>query len=170
MLPTQLGHVQHLGLKHQICLRRLNADQNGLLRKGTPQDVANTAWAFATLGFEASALFSELDQHADRLIEHGNSQDISNTCYAIAVLGKSKDSEALLAKLWDKAIELFITGEEFIDEALWQLAQTLIFAEADGIKLPQIPETMAKRMELVMNCMEDNEVSRSSKRSLTATA
>ena len=48
-------------------------------------------------------------------------------------------------------------------KTLRQLAQTLIFAEADGVKLPQIPERMAKRMKSALNTMEDNEVSRSSK-------
>jgi len=133
-----------------------------LVKTGTPQNVANTAWAFAILGFEASALFSQLDHPAVRVIEHGSPQDISNMCYAIAVLGKNKDSEALLAKLWDRAIELFITGEEFIDEALWQLAQTQIFAEVDGITLLQIPEPMAKRMERALNRPVDKKVSSSS--------
>ena len=81
----------------------------------------------------------------------------------LLVLGMSRDFEALLTALWDKAIELFVTGEEFIDEALWQLAQTLILAKVDGITLLQIPEPMAKRMELTLNRMVDNEVSRSSK-------
>jgi len=124
-----------LGLEAPNLFAEIESRSKWLVKKGNPQDVANTVWAFATLEFEASALFFELDHHADRLIEHGNPQDISNTCYAIAVSGKSKDSEALLAKLWDRAIELFVTGEEFIDEALWQLAQTQIFAETDGITL-----------------------------------
>ena len=134
-----------------------------LVEEGKPQEIANTAWAFATLGFEAPKLFFELDRQRDRFIAQSNPQEISNTCYAIAVLGMSRDFEALLTALWDKAIELFITGEEFIDEALWQLAQTQIFAKVDSITLLQIPEPMAKRMELTLNRMVDNEVSRSSR-------
>ena len=134
-----------------------------LVKEGNPQDVANTAWACARLGYEAPNLFAEIDRHTDRLMENAKPQDISNTCYAIAVLGKSKIFDSLLAKLWERAIELFAMDVDFIDEDLRQLAQTLIFAEADGIKLPQIPERMAKRMERALNTMEDNEVSQSSK-------
>jgi len=152
-----------LGFEAPELFAEIDSQSKWLVVEGKPQHIANTAWAFATLGFKASALFGELDQHADGLIEHGNEQDISNTCYAIAVLGKSKDSYTLLAKLWDKAIELFFTGEECSDEALWQLAQTQIFAEVGGITLLQIPESMAKRMELALNSREDNEVSRSSR-------
>ena len=76
--------------------------------------------------------------------------------------GKSKGFEALLTALWGRAIELLVTGEVFIDEAMVQLAQTQLFAEVDGITLLQIPEPVAKRMEVALNCREDNEVSRSS--------
>ena len=131
-----------------------------LVEEGKPQEVVNTVWAFATLGYEASELFIELDQHADRLIEHGNLQEISNMCYAIAVSGKSKHFESFIVKLWGRVIAL---GEDFIDEELRQLAQTLIFAEADGVKLLQIP-LMAERIKSALNSMEDNEVSRSSKK------
>ena len=68
----------------------------------------------------------------------------------------------MLAKLWDRAIELFASDVDFIDEELQQLSQTLIFAEADGIKVPQMPQRMAKRMELVRNSVDES-VSHSSK-------
>ena len=86
------------------------------MKNGTPQNVANTAWACATLGYEAPFLFDQLDRHLDRLLEKWNSQNIANTCYAIAILGLSKESEASLAKLWDRAIHLFVIGQEFVDK------------------------------------------------------
>ena len=153
-----------LGFEAPGLFAEIEHQSKWLVEEGKPQAVANIAWAFATLGFKASALFSELDQHADRFIEHGNPQFISNTCYSIAILGMSRDFEALLTALWVRAIEELITSEEFIDEELRQLAQTLIFAEADGIKLPQIPERMANGMELATsNRAEEHIVSRSSK-------
>ena len=152
-----------LGFEARNLFAEIERQSKWLVKEGKPQEVANIAWAFATLGYEALELIIELDRHAVRLIENANLQDISNTCYAIAVLGKSKDSKTLLAKLWDKAIELSVTGEEFIDEAVVQLAQTLIFAEADGVNLLQIP-LMAERIKAALNSMEDNEVSRSSKK------
>ena len=152
-----------LGLEAPNLFAEIDSQSKWLVKEGTPQDIANTAWACATLGFEASELFIELDRHADRLIENAKPQDISNTCYAIAVLGKNKNFDSLLGKLWRRAIELFASDVDFIDEDLRQLSQTLFFAEADGIKLPQIPERMAKRMDLASNSTEEHIVSRSSK-------
>ena len=152
-----------LGYEVPNLFAEIDCQSKWLVNEGTPQAVANTAWACATLGYEASEFFFELGQHADRLLEHGNLQNISNTCYAIAVLGMSKGLQPLLAKLWERAIELFALDVDFINEELHQLAQTLSFAEADGVKLPQIPERMAKRMELASNSTEEHIVSRSSK-------
>ena len=67
--------------------------------------------------------------------EKWNAQSIANTCYAIAILGLSKESEASLTKLWERAIHLFVIGQEFVDKDFWQLAQTLIFAKANGVNL-----------------------------------
>jgi len=134
-----------------------------LVEEGKPQNEANTAWAFATLGYETSELFIQLDRHADRLIVNANPQDISNTCYAIAVLGKSKAFKTLLAKLWERAIYLFNTREDFLDDELWQLSQMHLFAAQDGVILQQTPATMALRIKSALNTMEDNEVSRSSR-------
>jgi len=153
-----------LGFEAPKLFAEIDHQSKWLVETGTPQAIANTAWAFATLGYEASELFIEFVGHADRLLKHCNVQNISNMCYAIAIVGKSKEFEALLAKLWDIAIELFITGEEFIDEALWQLAQTQIFAEVDSIKLHQLPKPMAMRMKLVLNTIEGNEVSHSTRK------
>ena len=152
-----------LGVDAPKLFAEIERQSKWLVKEGNPQDVANTAWACARLGYEASEFFFELGQHADRLLEHANPQDISNICYAIAVSGKSKNFDSLLGKLWGRAIELFASDVDFIDEDLRQLAQTLIFAEADGVKLPQIPERMAERMKSALNSKEDNEVSRSSK-------
>ena len=87
MLPTQLGHVQHLVLKHQSCLLRLNANQNGLSRKEIHRNVANTAWACATLGVEAPKLFAEIERRSKWLVEEGNPQAVANTAWAFATLG-----------------------------------------------------------------------------------
>ena len=152
-----------LGFEAPGLFAEIECQSKRLVEEGKPQAVANTALACATLGFAAPKLFSELDRQTDSFIAQSHPQEISNTCYAIAVLGKSKNFESLLAKLWGGVIELFALGEDFIDEAMVQLAQTQIFAEVDGIKLLQIPEPMAERMELALNCIEDNEVSRSSR-------
>ena len=151
-----------LGFEAPGLFAEIEHQSRWLFEEGNPQNVGNMAWACAKLGMEAPNLFAEIDLHTDRLMENAKPQEISNTCYAIAVLGKSQNFESLLAKLWEKSIELFASDADFIDETLRQLAQTQIFAEADGIMLPQIPEPMAKKMELVRNTVDES-FSRSSK-------
>ena len=56
-------------------------------QEGNPQDVANTAWACATLGFEAPNLFAEIERQSKWLVEKGNPQDVANTAWACATLG-----------------------------------------------------------------------------------
>ena len=133
-----------------------------LVEEGTPQDVANTAWAFATLGFAAPKLLTAIDQHLDMILKEGNVQNVTNICYAFAVLGLSKQSETSLAKLWDRAIEVFIAEEEFRDVDFHQLAQTLMVAKATGINLTPPPEAMTKCMEQALKSQDNNTVSRSS--------
>lgn len=75
---------------------------------------------------------------------------MSNLCYAVSIAGQSKDSEELLLRLWDKAIELFLANAKFSDEALHQLGHTLLFAKAANIKLPQCPDSMSQEIEKAM--------------------
>jgi hypothetical protein len=50
--------------------------------------VANTAWAFATLGVSAPALFKKIDEKCAeiKLVENGKTQEISNTAWSFASL------------------------------------------------------------------------------------
>ena len=137
-----------LGYEAPDLFSEIDRNAKWLVENGTPQDVANTAWACATLGYEALFLFDELDRHLDGRLEEWNAQSIANTCYAIAILGLSKESEASLTKLWERAIHLFVIGQEFVDKYFWQLAQTLIFARANSVNLSDLPEMMTKRMRL----------------------
>ena len=54
--------------------------------KGDPQNVANVAWAFATLGFHAPHLFAEIDRRSKWLVEEGDTQSVANTAWACATL------------------------------------------------------------------------------------
>jgi len=58
-----------------------------LAREGTPQAIANTAWACAKLGVESPKLFLQVEKHAERLVREGNPQEIANTVWACATLG-----------------------------------------------------------------------------------
>jgi len=152
-----------LGYKAPNLFAEIDRQSSWLVREGNPQEVANTAWACATIGFEAPNLFVTINQNLGSLIEKGNTQNIANTCYAISALGMRKDeSKTSLAKLWERAIELHIAEEEdFCDEDLNQLAQTLIFAKASGVQLSQPPEKMTTNMESSLHRFADNSISRS---------
>jgi hypothetical protein len=58
-----------------------------LVKNGNSQDVANTCWAFATLGVHAPSLFAAVDKNGRWLVETGTQQAVANTCWAFATLG-----------------------------------------------------------------------------------
>ena len=151
-----------LGYEAPNLFAEIERQSKWLTKDWNPQVVANTAWACASLGYEASFLFDKLDLHLDRHLEKWNAQDIANTCYAIAILGLSKESETSLTKLWERAIHLFVIGQDFVDKAFYQLAQTRMFAKANGVTLSEVPEMMVQRMELELARLDDNLVSKSS--------
>ena len=57
-LPMLPGLVQHSGLTAPSLFARLNISRIGLCRLEIHRDVANTAWACATLGFQSTKLFA----------------------------------------------------------------------------------------------------------------
>ena len=54
---------------------------------GNPHDIANVAWACATLGFDAPNLFAEIEHRSKWLVEEGKPQAVANTALACATLG-----------------------------------------------------------------------------------
>jgi very-short-patch-repair endonuclease len=68
----------------------LNATDNDaewLVANGNSQEIANTAWAFATLNTPAPNLFKKIEERASFLVENGKPQEIANTAWAFATLG-----------------------------------------------------------------------------------
>ena len=53
-----------------------------------PQKLANTAWAFATLGQPDARLFTALAKEAERRVCNFKPQDLANTAWAFATLGQ----------------------------------------------------------------------------------
>ena len=51
--------------------------------------LANTAWAFATLGQADVQLFIALAREAERCLGNFNPQDLANTAWAFATLGQA---------------------------------------------------------------------------------
>ena len=54
------------------------------MRDFNSQDLANTAWAFATVGHKDERLFSMLAAAAERRMRDFNSQVLANTAWAFA--------------------------------------------------------------------------------------
>ena len=54
-----------------------------------PQELANTAWAFATAGKSDASLFRALARAAERCGGDFNAQDLANTAWAFATLGQA---------------------------------------------------------------------------------
>jgi len=104
-----------------------------------------------------------IEAHVDKLIKDGNEQIISNTCYAIAILGMSKKHNTLLKQLWSTAIFLTDLDNVFDASIFVQLAQTQLFAEADGVVLPSPSEKIMERINQASGNRDENEQSRSSK-------
>jgi predicted nucleic acid-binding protein len=58
-----------------------------LIKEGSPQDVANTAWACATLSHQSPELFAEIEKRSAWLIKEGNPQNVANMAWACATMG-----------------------------------------------------------------------------------
>ena len=52
------------------------------------QNIANTAWAFATVGQQDEQLFKALARLAERRLDQFNAQCLANTAWAFATAGQ----------------------------------------------------------------------------------
>ena len=92
-----------------------------LVKEGNPQDVANTAWAFATLGYDAPKLFAEIEQQSSWLVKEGNPQDVANTAWAFATLGY--EAPKLFAEIEHKSNWLVKEGNpQAVANTAWAFA------------------------------------------------
>jgi len=133
-----------LGVTAPNLFSHIEEQAEWLVENGNPQNVANIAWAFAVVGYQSEQLFKFLDQHFEKICVKSNAQDVANMSYAIALLGFSKKYERLLLHLWKIACQMDPTS--FQTEEMSQLVQVKLFAEADGVKLPEIPAQLQKKM------------------------
>ena len=58
------------------------------------QDLANMAWAFATVGQQEEQLFKVVAKMAERCLDHFNAQALANTAWALT------DSAACALESW----------------------------------------------------------------------
>ena len=77
----------------------IDKDAERIVEQGTPQNIANTAWAFAKSGYRPDALLAAIEKEAGWLVNHPDAkpQHIANTAWAVAKLGRN--SEPLLAAI-----------------------------------------------------------------------
>ena len=66
---------------------------NKVAKDGNSQAVANTAWAFATLGHDCPNLLDEIEKHVDWLAKNGSSQAVANVITAFSKSGREPPSE-----------------------------------------------------------------------------
>ena len=71
------------------------------MRDFKPQELANTAWAFATAGRDAPALFDAMAAEATRRVRNFKTLGLANTAWAFATAGR--DDPALFAAMAAKA-------------------------------------------------------------------
>ena len=61
------------------------------VREFNAQNLANTAWAFATVGQKDDQLFKALARMAERRLDQFNGQDFANIAWAFATVGQNDD-------------------------------------------------------------------------------
>jgi hypothetical protein len=83
-----------------------------------PQAVANTVWAFATLGVQARELFAAVDGKVEWLVEEGSPQAVAITAWAFATLGV--EAETLFDAIETRAVWLVEEGDQqAVSNTLW---------------------------------------------------
>jgi len=82
-----------------------------------PQNLANTAWAFATTGHAAPALFDAIGREAAARVRELNPQNLANTAWAFATAGHA--APALFNQHFARRCDAL--AGEFSVEALTQL-------------------------------------------------
>ena len=91
-LPAQLGHLRW---------RASKCAGLGAIRDFKGQDLANTAWAFATSSFPSAVLVAVLGTTAERRCWDFNEQEAANIAWVIAVAGlRCVDLGTLVCKSW----------------------------------------------------------------------
>ena len=120
--------------------------KSALVMTGGPQEIANSAFAFAQVGYKPEIFFEELKGETERFVNAANSQEVCNLVWAIAVLGLSAEQESSMRTLWNRALA-FKKGE-ISDAGLGQLYQTMLYAWADGVDIGGFGEEMGERVLL----------------------
>lgn len=103
-----------------------------IIGTGTNQEISNTAFALADLGYFNKEVFEQIGMNAD-IVAKGNTKDVANTLWAFGISGIMAKLEESVSMLWDEAMERPV--EEFEYEDWKQLGVARLFAMTEGIYL-----------------------------------
>jgi hypothetical protein len=95
--------------------------------------VANTALAFATLGYHSEVFFGSFCKIVSGLIKEGNEQGIFNVCYAFEILELTEKYEKEFRQLWATAVGFY--SQMITVEGSRQLFQFFAFSLARGMEI-----------------------------------
>ena len=93
-----------------------------LVANGSHQDIANTVWAFATLGRKSNALLAAIEKRSDWLVTNGQPQSIAYTALSFATL--DHQSPALFAAIEKRSDWLVAHGNpQEISSTAWAFSR-----------------------------------------------
>jgi len=103
------------------------------------QELANTAWAFATVGQQDEQLFQALARMAERRLDEFNAQELANMAWACATVGQQDEQLfKALARMAERRLDEF--KPQGLANAAWAFATV-------GQKDVQLFKALAKMAE-----------------------
>merc|ERR1712190_396761 len=95
-------------------------------------------------GYRTKYFFIILEDKIDMFVSSMNTQGICNILWSIAILDLMNQNKKLLQSLWERIIS---TNQLKINnDGLHQLAQVVMHAQANGIKLDKLPVSLQDRI------------------------
>jgi hypothetical protein len=95
-----LGHGQARLLRYiSIFMGILEDRSQWFVKEGNRQEIANTAWACATLGIQSPKLFSEIEKQSSWILKEGRPQAVANTAWACAICDFLRREDELMTEL-----------------------------------------------------------------------
>ena len=79
-----------MGQKDEQLFKALAKMAERRLDQFNTQDLANTAWAFATVGQQDEHLFEALARMAEQRLDEFKPQDLANTAWAFTTVGQQE--------------------------------------------------------------------------------
>ena len=120
------------------------------------QSLANTAWAFATVGHEYKALFPALARAAQPRPGECNAQELANTAWAFATVGQVDDALfAALARAAESRLGSF--NAQDLANSVWAFATAgqeyaVLFASKSKHSIPSQSKMLGMEGRVFIAC------------------